>query len=227
MEENLLIFYEENIGNLHGERGDQISSFLQIYSEHFEFPTIECIETGASQNVKDGCFGVLLARMCQSLGGIFHSVDIDPEVLKKSVDLYESILPGFQINHHLENSVEFLNKYPGSPNLVHLDSWDLDLKNPVPSMLHGWLEFDEIRDKMPSGSICLIDDNFLKGTFTWWNFINSNGDISHGEVIETTYDIVGKGALVYHWAQKEETDWDLIGDHYQPGKNIKLILKKR
>ena len=225
--ENSLIFYEEATENLQGERADQISSFLQIYSEHFEFPTIECIETGASQNVKDGCFGVLLARMCQSLGGIFHSVDIDPEVLKKSVDLYESILPGFQINHHLENSVEFLNKYPGSPNLVHLDSWDLDLKNPVPSMLHGWLEFDAIRDKMPSGSICLIDDNFLKGTFTWWNFINSNGDISHGEVIETTYDIVGKGALVYHWAQKEETDWDLIGDHYQPGKNIKLILKKR
>ena len=225
--ENSLIFYEENIGNLHGERGDQISSFLQIYSDHFELDTIECIETGASQNGKDGCFGVLLARMCQSLGGIFHSVDIDPEVLKKSVDLYESILPGFQINHHLEDSVEFLKGYPGSPNLVHLDSWDLDLKNPVPSMLHGWLEFDEIRDKMPSGSICLIDDNFLKGTFTWWNFINSNGDISHGEVIETTYDIVGKGALVYHWAQKEETDWDLIGDHYQPGKNIKLILKKR
>ena len=84
--ENSLIFYEENIGNLHGERGDQISSFLQIYSDHFELDTIECIETGASQNGKDGCFGVLLARMCQSLGGIFHSVDIDPEVLKKSVD---------------------------------------------------------------------------------------------------------------------------------------------
>jgi hypothetical protein len=80
---------------------------------------------------------------------------------------------------------------------------------------------------MPSGSICLIDDNFLKGTFTWWNLINPEGNILHSEEIETTYDIVGKGALVYHWAKKEETDWDLIGDHYYTGKNIKVIVKKR
>jgi hypothetical protein len=227
MREDFLIFYEKSIGNLHEEKKNQISSFLQIYSDFFEFPTVECIETGASQNREDGCFGVLLAMLCQFSGGIFHSVDIDSEVLRRSSDLYGSIFPDFPINHHLEDSVGFLKNYTGSPNLVHLDSCDLNLKNPVPSMLHGWLEFDAIRDKMPSGSICLIDDNFLKGTFTWWNFIDSNGDISHGEVIETTYDIVGKGALVYHWAQREETDWDLIGDHYQPGKNIKLILRKR
>ena len=217
----------KNIGNLHGERGDQISSFLQIYSDHFELDTIECIETGASRSRLDGCFGVLLARMCQSSGGIFHSVDIDPEVLKKSVDLYESILPGFRINHHLEDSVEFLKRYPGSPNLVHLDSWDLNLKNPVPAMLHGWLEFDAIRDKMPSGSLCIVDDNFLKGTHTYWNVSDLEGNLLYTESIETTYDIVGKGSLIYHWAQKEDTDWDLIGDHYHLGKNVKIILKKR
>ncbi len=225
--ENSLIFYNEAIGNSLEDRKNQILCFLQIFSEFFEFPTIECIETGASQHREDGCFGALLAKMCQSSGGIFHSVDTDSEVLKKSVKLYQSIFPDFRINHHLEDSVEFLKRYPGSPNLVHLDSWDLDLKNPVPAMLHGWLEFDAIRDKMPSGSLCLVDDNFLKGTHTYWNVSDLEGNLLYTEVIETTYDIVGKGSLIYHWAQKEDTDWDLIGDHYEVGRNVKLILKKR
>ena len=101
--------------------------------------------------------------------------------------------------------------------------------NPVPSMLHGWLEFDAIRNKMPSGSICLIDDNYLKGSWVSWNWLDPNLNVlsTEPELIDITYEIVGKGALIYHWAQKEETDWDLIGDHYHIGKNIKLILKKR
>jgi hypothetical protein len=225
--EDLLIFYEKILVGLSEEKKEQASSFLKVYSEFFNFSTIECIETGASQNTKDGCFGLLLAKMCQSTGGVFSSVDLDPDISKKSVALYNSFFSEIQINSHVGDSVEFLKNYGGSPNLIHLDSWDLDLKNPVPSMLHGWLEFDAIRKKMPSGSICLIDDNFLKGTFTWWNLINPEGNILHSEEIETTYDIVGKGALVYHWAKKEETDWDLIGDHYYAGKNIKVIVKKR
>jgi hypothetical protein len=80
---------------------------------------------------------------------------------------------------------------------------------------------------MPPGSICIIDDNFLKGTSVHWNWLNQSGEILSNETIDVTYDILGKGALIYHWAVKPETEWDLIGDHYESVVNIKVIVKKR
>jgi hypothetical protein len=229
IEEISLTFYEKLLGDLWQGKKDQSLSFMKSFVENFNFPTIECIETGASQNLKDGCFGILLAKMCFETGGIFSSVDLSSSISSKSSDLYNEIFPDFPVNHYVGDSIEFLKKYEGSANLIHLDSWDLDLKNPIPSMLHGWLEFDAIRDKMPSGSICLVDDNYLKGSWVSWNWIDPNLNVLSTEpkAIDITYEIVGKGSLIYHWAQKEDTDWDLIGDHYHPGKNIKLILKKR
>ncbi len=195
--------------------------------EHFNFPYVECIETGASQNLDDGCFGLYLAKICETNNGTFNSVDLSETVVENSIKIFSNFLPNFTVNQNCGDSVSFLKSYKGSPNLVHLDSWDLDLTNPVPSMLHGWLEFVEIKDKMPSGSIILVDDNFLKDTWVHWNEIIGGVRTGNFQRVDITYDIVGKGSLIYHWCQKEDTDWDLIGDHYNPGGNIKLIIKKR
>ena len=80
---------------------------------------------------------------------------------------------------------------------------------------------------MPSGSICAVDDNFLGGTVVFWDYYDSEGNFLLEEEIKVGYDIIGKGSLIYHWAQKEETDWDLIGDHYTAGPNLKLFFKKK
>jgi hypothetical protein len=208
----------------------RLSQSQDVYSalkQHFKFNKIECIETGASQNLDDGCFGLYLAKITESSGGTYHSVDIYEDIVNKSKNIFDRYLPNFEINHHVSDSVEFLESYQGTPNLVHLDSWDLDLTNPVPSMLHGWLEFVAIKDKMPSGSIILIDDNFLKGTWVNWNEIIDGNYTGNYQRVDITYDIVGKGSMIYHWCQKENTDWDLIGNHYNAGSSIKLILKKR
>ena len=207
-------------------RSSQADSLYNVLMNHFEFDKVECVETGASQNLDDGCFGLYLAKIVQSKGGSYHSVDIYEDIVNKSKLIFEKYVPELSVNHYISDSVKFLEEYNGSPNLVHLDSWDLDLTNPIPSMLHGWLEFVAIKDKMSSGSIILVDDNFLKGTWTGWNWIK-DGQIIDSEVIDIKYDIIGKGALVYHWCQKEETEWDLVGDHYIVGSNIKIIIKKR
>ena len=94
-------------------------------------------------------------------------------------------------------------------------------------MLHGWLEFAAIKDKMPSGSIIIVDDNFLKNSWVNWNIMQNGNYTGEHQRIDICYDIVGKGSLIYHWCQKENTDWDLIGNHYNAGSNIKLIIKKR
>jgi hypothetical protein len=208
----------------------RLSQSKDVYNalkDHFNFDKIECIETGASQNLEDGCFGLYLAKVTESTGGVYHSVDIYEDIVNKSKLIFEKYIPELKINHYVSDSVKFLEDYNGSPNLVHLDSWDLDLTNPVPSMLHGWLEFAAIKDKMPSGSIIIVDDNFLKNSWVNWNIIQNGNYTGEHQRIDITYDIVGKGSLIYHWCQKENTDWDLIGNNHRVGENIKIILKKK
>jgi hypothetical protein len=217
-----LDFYKSTVDS----RSKQADSLYNVLMNYFEFEKVECIETGASQNLDDGCFGLYLAKIVQSKGGSYHSVDIYEDIVNKSKLIFEKYIPELNVNHSVLDSVKFLEEYNGNPNLVHLDSWDLDLTNPIQSMLHGWLEFVAIKDKMPSGSIILIDDNFLKGTWVNWNWM-VNGQITKSEFIDIEYDIIGKGSLVYHWCQKEETEWDLVGDHYIAGDNIKIIIRKK
>ena len=207
-------------------RVDQAMILSEILDKHFKFDKIECIETGASQNFNDGCFGLFLCGLVNEYGGKLTSVDIDNNILLGGLMLYHKYYMDTKVEHVLSDSVSFLQNYKGTPNLVHLDSWDLDLKNPVPSMLHGWLEFESIKDKMPSGGICIIDDNFLKGTWVQWNSVENNHIIGN-EVIDINYDIIGKGALIYHYCKNYNTEWEIVGDHYQPGPNVKLIIKKK
>jgi hypothetical protein len=209
------------------KRSKQADSLYNVLMNHFEFDKVECIETGASQNLDDGCFGLYLAKIAQSKGGSYHSVDIYEDIVNKSKIIFEKYVPELKVNHSVSDSVKFLEEYDGHPNLVHLDSWDLDLLNPIQSMLHGWLEFVAIKDKMVSGSIILVDDNFLKGTWVDWNVIVDGKYVENYQTIDIIYDIVGKGSLIYHFCQKEETEWDLVGDHYIAGDNIKIIIKKR
>lgn len=188
----------------------------------FNFDNIECIETGASQTL-DG-FGIYLSHLVINNNGKMSTVDINQEFINNSVNLISNILPisDFNISHYTSDSISFLENYTGFPNLVHLDSFDLDLKNPIPSMLHCWLEFVAIKDKMPIGSIIIIDDNFLKNSYVTWNYPH-NGT---SEIINIDYDMIGKGSLIYHWCKKPETEWNIIGNHYQAGLNFKLIIQK-
>ena len=223
MDTNKELEFYKSIVNI---RDYQANVVFKILSDYFNFENIECIETGASQNLKDGCFGLYLSKICESHNGVFSSVDIDENISNKSNIIYDEYLPNFKINTYISDSIKFLKEYDGTPNLVHLDSYDLDLKNPIPSMLHSWLEFDAIKGKMPSGSIIMVDDNYLKGTWVDWN-ISIDGEVKETERIDIDYDIIGKGSLIYYWCKKDDTDWDIIGDHYHPGLNIKIIIKKR
>ena len=59
---------------------------------NFNFDKVECIETGASQNLEDGCFGLYLAKITQSKGGSYHSVDIYEDIVNKSKLIFEKYM---------------------------------------------------------------------------------------------------------------------------------------
>lgn len=217
------LFLNEYGGNQ--ERHQQSELLFDCLNKYFNFDKVICIETGASQDKNDGCFGLYLGKIVESTNGEFYSVDNNQETIINCNTFYNQFLPKISVKNVLADSITYLTNFEGSPNLVHLDSWDLDLKNPVPSMLHGWLEFQAIKDKMPSGSIIAIDDNYLKGTWVEWNcFVD--GEL-HQEKIDITYDIVGKGSLVYHYCQNYISDWKIIGNHYLCGSKIKIIIQKK
>jgi len=197
----------------------------KLLTEEFNFDYIECIETGCASGGYDN-FGVYLAKYCKDNNGKFSTVDISDDYINKSKILYHDVIGENNNQYVVSDSIKFLQSYNGIPNLVHLDSYDLDLLNPLPSMLHHWLEFEAIQDKMPSGSLLLIDDNFFKGTFVSWYILN-NGVHTDTKRIDIDYDIIGKGSLIYHFVKEKESNWELIGNHYVAGPNLKLFFRKK
>lgn len=197
----------------------------KLLTEEFNFDYIECIETGCASGGYDN-FGVYLAKYCKDNNGKFSTVDISEDYIDKSKILYHNVIGENKNQYVVSDSIKFLQSYNGIPNLVHLDSYDLDLLNPLPSMLHHWLEFEAIQDKMPSGSLLLIDDNFFKGTFVSWYILN-NGVHTDTKRIDIDYDIIGKGSLIYHFVKEKESNWELIGNHYVAGPNLKLFFRKK
>ncbi len=206
-------------------RAEQAEILDKLLSDDFNFNYIECIETGCASGGYDN-FGVYLAKYCKDNGGKFSTVDISEDNINKSKDLYFDAIGDNDNKYFIGDSITFLKSYEGKPNLVHLDSYDLDILNPLPSMLHHWLEFEAIQDKMPQGSILVIDDNFFKGTVIYWH-VFLDGGLKEEKKIDVDFDLIGKGSLVYHFVKEKKSNWELIGNHYIAGPNLKLFFRKK
>ena len=205
---------EKNREWVNYNRVSQLGYVTQILEKHFPFKNIWSIETGGSQNWGDGMVGFYFAYLANETKGKFVSVDLDPGIENKVYEAYYNIDPNLKITHFTNDSVNFLKNPPFIPNLVHLDSWDLDLKDPLPSALHGWREFEAIEALMPVGSIIIIDDNHYKGGWCEWYIAEKK------EIIRITYPALGKGAHIYQWINDGDRHWRILDAQY------KLIIQK-
>jgi hypothetical protein len=202
-------------------RRNHIKIFSEIIENEFEFEDIKLIETGVSGNVNYGLWGFFLGAVVESYGGEMHSVDLDCKSCENSEKIFSEQLPNLKYKTYCEDSVSFLEKPPIIPNIVHLDSYDFQLFNPLPSALHGWKEFEKIEKLMPKGSIILVDDNWLKGTTLEWF---QNGQ-RYERLIELP--ILGKGANIFQEVEGGKTNFNFIGNHHVPYKMIKIYIKKQ
>jgi hypothetical protein len=75
---------------------------------------------------------------------------------------------------------------------------------------------------MPKGGIIVIDDNYRKGTYVQWFHVDGREDS-----MVIPYPMVGKGAHVYQHVLNNESNWKLIGTHYDTHDNIKIIIQKK
>lgn len=205
----------------YGVRRNHCEIFSEIIEKEFDFNEVRLIETGVSGRFGYGLFGYYLGAFVEAYGGEMHSVDLDCESCESSEKIFRENLPNLNYKTYCQDSVSFLQRPPIVPNIVHLDSYDFQLFDPYPSALHCWKEFTAIEKIMPKGSIILIDDNWMRGTFLEW--------FQNGERYEhiTILPIIGKGTHVYQETFNGRTDFDLIGDHHVPYKMVKVYIKKR
>ena len=199
----------------------QFMCLQDVFENHFDFDEINLIETGVSGNVYYGLFGLMLGNLVNSFGGQMHSVDLDCESCENSKKIFNDVLPKLKYKTHCMDSLEFLQKPPIIPNVVHLDSFDFQLFDPFPSALHCWNEFISIEKLMPSGSLVLIDDNWFNGTYLQW--IQNGVD----ELINIKYPIIGKGTHVFQETLRNNTSWEYIETSQNRFENIKLVFKKK
>jgi len=217
------ILHHRNNNSPANDRVQQLTLLTSILEENFKFDQIISLETGASQTWIDGMVGYYFASLSNKTGGNFYSVDLD-EITDNVIEAYKNIDPNLEINHHTQDSIEFLKNVPEIPNLVHLDSWNFDLMNPLPCALHGWREFEAIEAKMPVGSIIVIDDNWFQGTILEWVYRQDNV-ITNYTSIHINYPLLGKGAHIYQWVLPGDKNWKLLSTPIV-GANNKIIIQK-
>ena len=200
-------------------RVEQLEKLTNLLTQYFKFDVINSIETGGSCTWDDGMVGYYFAYLANKTNGQFTSVDTNPDIESKIYTAYKNIDPTLKINHITDDSLNLLKNPPYIPNLVHLDSWDVWLPNPLPSALHGWREFEAIEGIMPVGSIIVIDDNWYEGEKIPW-YVNYTDGRQTEEIIDIKYPL-GKGAHVYQWALSGDKNWKILDAGY------KLIIQKQ
>ena len=114
----------------------------------------------------DGMSTLIFDKFINDFGGDFYSVDITPRHVE-----YARTQISNKSNVHCDDSVGFLwhvskilkeeNRYV---DLLYLDSYDYDPKNPYPSMVHHMKEIAVILNRLRPGSMLAVDDNVGTGS---------------------------------------------------------------
>ena len=112
------------------------------------------LETGSSAWGTNS--SLLFDSYVNSFGGKFKSVDIrlEPMLTLRSICSTNS-------EFYYNDSVDLLRaqvELDELPDLVYLDSWDVNWLDSIPSAVHGFNEFLTILPCLKSGSLLLVDD---------------------------------------------------------------------
>jgi hypothetical protein len=191
--------YKKRIGRgifLNGELIDRYAGFRKIFEELLDKKSggFTIIETGVLRKPGkwiDGQSSLIFYEFLNIFGGKLISIDLNEKNLKIcDKALRAGVWPSGKANLVLifGNSLEELKKIKGEADLLYLDSYDLDIRNPEPAMAHHLKEVESAAEiiKRSNDLLIAVDDNFRD---------------------------IGKGKYVREWAQK--TNKEILLDSYQ------------
>ena len=199
---DLLIFHFEKIS----EKGHINREMFELLLTHFSKKSLHILETGSSGTHGSGS-STLFASYVKLFGGTFNTVDLNSKI-KESFEFFESE----KVKFHVDDSLNFIKKMKSSDieklDIIYLDSFDLNIKNPGPSENHGLQEFLLLNEKIKKGAIISIDDtpdSFEKFSFTEKNLFNYTP---------------GKGRLVIEYLEENPDHYKILYHNYA------LVLEK-
>lgn len=178
---------------------------FELILKKFSGSSINILETGsAAHGTKSS---ILFASYVKIFGGRFDTVDINPKIK----DQYE-FLESNNVRFHTDDSLKFINNLEDTVinefDLIYLDSFDLDIDNPLPSQEHGLNEFLLLYEKLKKGAILSIDDTPINYSF-FGNTENNKFDF-----------IPGKGRLVLDFLNKNPNLFEVLYHNYS------VVLRK-
>ena len=181
--------------------------FLQVL-KNFRNKSINILETGSSAWGTNS--SILFDNYVKKFGGSFVTVDIREEPSSNLNKVFSNNSKAF-----VDDSVNFIKNYDKTKlnelNLIYLDSYDLDLDNPEPSMQHGLNEFLLIDSFIDVGTVIAIDDTPIS--------LELFGQEVVDKYKENKDFLPGKGTYVLEHINKKN-NYEVIYHHYS------LVIKK-
>lgn len=169
-----------------------LTLFKMLENKNLKFYNI--VETGCMrQGHGNLCFGddgassFLFNEFLKINNGRLTSIDIN----EKNVQYTNSFLSNGNLAYCCD-SVEFLeNKYEKIANnidLLYLDSFDIEMLNPLPSQKHHLKEFNSALKFLNPGSIVVVDDH---------NAFFTSPPVGKGNLIKAFMEEKGFGKLIF------------------------------
>ena len=129
------------------------------------------VETGSARGGlgatrREGASTIVFATWARLHGAVLHSVDLDPASVEAARRAVTELGLQEHVRFHVGDSVAFLAAFEGPVDLLYLDSYDYDRKNPAvqrASQSHHLREYEAVERRLHNGSVVLIDDCRLPG----------------------------------------------------------------
>ena len=142
-----------------GKRADGFAAlFAALANRH---PRRLIIETGCMRIPGnwdgDGQSTFMFDAFVRANGGHFFSIDVLPESIETARRACSSAA-NLICNDSVAALYALSQLLPGPAALVYLDSYDLDIADPLPSAVHHALELAAIRPLIGSGTLVCVDD---------------------------------------------------------------------
>jgi hypothetical protein len=159
---------------------------------------INVIETGSMHNDEQGCFTLIIGDLIKNwTGGRLYTVDISKDCIEECKKLTGSFSDVIEYIH--SDSIPFLqdfNKKNINIDLLMLDSYDLLMPNPHPSMEHHLKELGAIYNCINDETTIAVDDNLGPNSWVDFHWLNDDKSIDRTERIETKDRIIGKSGYI-------------------------------
>lgn len=162
-------FFAEDLSN-------EIASILEnrISDENMRHPTFSyvlelmkrrgvktIVETGTTRGGEsafevEGGSTILFADWASRNGAMVYSVDLSREAVKSA---RKALLPYHKhVTVTQGDSIQYLQNFGSPIDFLYLDSFDVDIFNPLPSQQHHLKEIQAAFPKLTKNSIVMIDD---------------------------------------------------------------------